>query len=362
MMHRVLAPTLLFGALACGGGPERATGTAPTRLDVVTALDLDLDAGDSSHIGRLTHATRLGDGTLALLDAEAQQVVVLDTAGTVLRRIGRPGAGPGEFETPTWVGRCVADSLFVWDWTHRRIAVFGPDGTYARQFTPAIASPLQLSCNGRGIFAAMDASAVPFSPPRAGEDPPDLRGPLVMFDATGDTVAGIPGLPLGQSRVLGPIAAVAVRNTDVIVGISSSVVLRRFDFLGRELAHDSLHLEPRPMPDSLYEAELDRLSGATGATGPMRDRIREMLAAPPMPATLPLYQAMFTSPDESVWLVLSTRVEARTEVLGRDRAGNEYALDLPAGVELFEFGDDYALGKLTSEDGSERLVVYRFSR
>jgi hypothetical protein len=36
------------------------------------------------------------------------------------------------------------------------------------------------------------------------------------------------------------------------------------------------------------------------------------------------------------------------------------SLALPAGIEVFEVGADYLLGKRTDQDGFERLVLYRW--
>lgn len=359
-----LRVTCLFALLlsACASDTPGSNPASRVLLSATPMLDLALDTDDATLIGRLTHATRLPDGRLAVLDADANVMVLLDSAGTVLRRVGREGAGPGEFEFPSWVGRCNGDSLFVWDPSLARISVFDAAGDFSRLFKPPVASPMRFACNDRGVFAALDIAAVPFGPPRAGEEPPDLRGPLLIFNASADTLGAQPSLPVGQSRVLGPLASVAIDGDRVIVGISNSRTLRRFDSAGIELARDSIDLPLRPLPDSLYQRELDRMSGFAGAEEPMRSRIREMLAASPKPDNMPLYQAMFLSPDRTLWFATSTLVETSTMLMGRDAEGRLLALELPAGIEVFDVGNDYVLGKVRADDGSERLVVYQFSR
>jgi hypothetical protein len=54
------------------------------------------------------------DGTVAVLDRFNCQVVLIDSAGMLIRRFGRCGRGPGEFVTP-WRLAFLGDSLVVFD-------------------------------------------------------------------------------------------------------------------------------------------------------------------------------------------------------------------------------------------------------
>jgi hypothetical protein len=141
--------------------------------------------------------------------------------------------------------------------------------------------------------------------------------------------------------------------------VSDSATFRRFNTRGTELSPDTIPMLPQPMSDSVYQAELDRMSGFGGATEPMRSRIREMLAASPKPSHRPLYQSMFVSPNGTIWLVTSLVLDPTTTVLSRDASGRLSTAEFPAGVEAFEIGDDYLLGRIRTEDGEERLVMYR---
>ena len=359
-MKAMLAWSVTLLALGCGDGLSKHSEARAT-LTVTPLLDLALHVDDSVLIGRLVHATRMTDGRIVAVDADGEQLVVLDSTGALLAHIGRPGAGPGEFDNPSWVGRCHGDSLFVWDASHARISVFDPLGGYVRQFTPPVASPFRMACNGLGLLAAFDASSVPFGPPRPGVEPEDLRGPLLIFNAAGDTLGGIAGVRIGQSRVLGPLASLGLRGDELFVGVSDSATFRRFNTQGTELARDTIPMQAQPMSDSVYQAELDRLSGFAGAMEPMRSRIREMLAGSPKPSHRPLYQSMFVSPNGTIWLVTSLALDPTTTLLSRDASGRLSTAELPAGVEAFEIGDDYLLGRIRAEDGQERLVMYRIS-
>ena len=71
---------------------------------------------------------------------------------------------------------------------------------------------------------------------------------------------------------------------------------------------------------------------------------------------------MFVSPDGTIWLVTSILVDPSTTLLGRDRSGRLYSVELPGSVEAFEVGDDYVLGRIRTDAGDERMVMYGFER
>lgn len=95
----------------------------------------------------LSHPAALAigpDGNLYVTDL-SQRVTVISPAGTVLRRWGKPGSGPGEFRfiafnptTPTGVeGKIAIDphgDAYVSDSGNARVQVFTPQGRFIRQF------------------------------------------------------------------------------------------------------------------------------------------------------------------------------------------------------------------------------------
>jgi hypothetical protein len=355
---RMIACSSLLACSAPGASPEDG---APAPLTATTILDLALGTEDSVIIGRLADATRLPDGRIVALDAEADQLIFLDSLGNTLQRAGRNGAGPGEFDIPGWIEQCAADSLFVWDRGLARMAVFTQHGDFIRQFTLPVGEPFRLVCNRRGALAAFEASAFPNGPPTPGEIPM-LRGHVVVFNTDGDSVGALPDRPVGQNRVLGPLAVLAMGREELVTGISDSARLWRHDFQGQPRDSSPFPLPARPLSDSVYNAELDRMASSTGATGETHRRVREMLARSPKPAQFPLYQGLLLAEDETAWLITSAPIDTLTALLGRTADGHFLSLTLPAPFEVFEIGSDYLLGKGTDENGGERLVLYRLSR
>lgn len=75
------------------------------------------------------------DGNLYVGDSQAREIRVFDASGTFVRRIGRPGSGPGELGpggTSVFLGR--GDTLFAPDPGQQRVNVFLRDGTFVRSF------------------------------------------------------------------------------------------------------------------------------------------------------------------------------------------------------------------------------------
>ncbi len=350
-------------ALACGacGAGETAPTEGPARIEATLALDLPMGDEDSVLVGELRDATRLSDGRLVLLDGDRRAVLFLSPAGEVLATSGRAGAGPGEFRYPAWLGPCVADSVFVWDVANDRVSLFSPDGALAREFRPAVTAPIQPTCLPTGGFAALDARNAAMAPAAPGGAVPLLRGALVVISPTGDSIAAHPDLPIGEEKTFGAFAALAVLPDRIVTGLNASAILTSHNFAADTVGRDSVPVTPVPYGTARYEAMADRQASAVpGGDSAMRQMFREMILREGMPVHAPLFSTMHGAPDGTVWWVTSLPVDSTTTLLGLRDGVPVHSLELPAGIEVFEVGTDYLLGKRTDEEGFERLVLYRW--
>jgi hypothetical protein len=75
--------------------------------------DLRIGGADSVWFGSVADVAVMSDGRFAVLDRLEKQIVLFDTAGSVVRRIGRDGNGPGEFRAP-WALEAVGGMLVSW--------------------------------------------------------------------------------------------------------------------------------------------------------------------------------------------------------------------------------------------------------
>ena len=107
---------------------------AEVRLGLRQVLRLGSEDGVNDAFGRIMGAAFGGSGRIYLADDRNFRVSVFEGDGRFVGHIGRQGNGPGEFARPWAVAVDARDTVFVWDGTHRRISVFGPDLRFARSF------------------------------------------------------------------------------------------------------------------------------------------------------------------------------------------------------------------------------------
>jgi len=75
---------------------------------------------------RMLYATRMADGRILLPTRKADGLLVFDSTGTYLARVGSRGAGPGEFGRIRRVFVGAGDSLHVTDWGLGRLQLYSP--------------------------------------------------------------------------------------------------------------------------------------------------------------------------------------------------------------------------------------------
>jgi len=80
-------------------------------------------------------AARLSDGGFVVLEQRPAELRIFDRSGTFVRRVGRAGEGPGEFQTPTDLAVLEGDTLVVWDSRAQRLSWFSSDGDLVRERT-----------------------------------------------------------------------------------------------------------------------------------------------------------------------------------------------------------------------------------
>jgi hypothetical protein len=129
-MRRHLLSFLLLPLISCTTGELPADATPAWRAEEVVTIGGD--SGDASFLSVRSLLFGKG-GELHVLDYGSKEIKVFDPAGSFLRRIGRTGAGPGEFRDPyslAWLG----DTLALLDPGNARIGLFGPDEKWVGQF------------------------------------------------------------------------------------------------------------------------------------------------------------------------------------------------------------------------------------
>lgn len=138
---RTTAAQLLLLANLCSPTYVRAqqdgvvrTQRPGARLVLTEVLRLGSESGADDAFGRVMDVELGASGRIYVADDLNWRISVFDGSGRLLRRVGRRGQGPGEFERPWYLAVDRLDSLFVWDGALARISVFGPDFRFVRSF------------------------------------------------------------------------------------------------------------------------------------------------------------------------------------------------------------------------------------
>jgi hypothetical protein len=267
-------------------------------------------------------------GPVLFLSWQRPELFMFDRSGNLLRRVGRPGQGPGEFQRPAGLG--VTGKLFwVYDAGARRVTFFE---TATAELASTIQTPVT-TLRGRGgfspVFASPDSVFVgSFSLSSATEA--EIPEPLLVFrrGMPDDTLILLPtthirlsirnperpwaGLHGWQPFSDAPIVASGANDEVIVVERTAEADphgyrIHWFDV--RRKAHRNRFYPTdaaatsRVLVDSLVNLWADRVLAARGpgirARGEAERRVREELF---VPATLPPVSAAFVDDLNRVWI------------------------------------------------------------
>ncbi|MYI83796.1 MAG: 6-bladed beta-propeller, partial [Rhodothermaceae bacterium] len=85
------------------------------------------ESRDAVLFGNISDIGVTSDDQLLVADADAKVIYVFSESGDSLHTFGRPGNGPGEFESIRDMDIGPGDSVFVWDGRRDRLVVFEPE-------------------------------------------------------------------------------------------------------------------------------------------------------------------------------------------------------------------------------------------
>lgn len=327
---------LLILGSACGrDGVDRrpnADVTDSASIRVLTYADLDAPAASISvdtvplwRVGwdpegrvfeRIEDVTVLRDGRVAVLDSRAtQEIVLLDSEGSIVEVLGGHGKGPGEF---TGISRVtsIETGLIVQDYMEARVTVYNGTevtGTYSLPFL-----------DHKAILGTSGGSFV-FGPPLTvtmGRTHPDpwLRVAATISAPPFESEDTIAVLDWDQSLNFNgrdPWAASGVAAFDggrVIYGRGDRPELTWYDLDGTPAQIVRWESPPEPVTDSAYaEFEEGYLERARGGMSPQAARgLLEQMALQHQ-GVRPYFDQLFVDEDGTVWLGAYLRFDQRTE-------------------------------------------------
>ena len=251
------------------------------------------------------------DGTVYVLDLQAQHVRVFDSLGVYVETLGRRGEGPGEFTEAEAVAALPGGRLAVRDPENQRVTVFGPGrGEIAEwRYTGTVSSFLPLYVDTRGrihlvagdlsrldelgteiIVLAPDGTHLDTLP----EPSSDYEAPFVRAEAPGGlrVTYGVPFNPRFHWTIH--------PSGHFLTGLSSDYRI--------DLARDDgvLRIERKQGPVPASDAERTHARDLTVS------RIRWSLPdwdwdGPAIPRHKPFFRALRAGRDGRIWVRLSTK-------------------------------------------------------
>ena len=339
----------------------------------------ELDGEDPYLLARVWDALALSDGRIVVVNGGSNELRIFDALGNHVATWGGRGEGPGEFTSLSRVYRWPGDSLLAHFSHGRRLSVLDSEGNYGRAFT------LQ---RGRQFFTVQDV----------------LPGGAILssdFVRPGDRPVGLSRLPSvfrvrgaeGELRsLLGSFPGAEILGVRTATGRSGSGLLfahRVWAFAWGNLAavapNDSYEVraydlegtlrrivrrehEPVAPTTAHVDAYIERQVAATpeAERAERRRALRERHENRPLPETHPAYSAAMTDLVDHLWVreyslpgegglnPVWTVFDPEGQVLG--------FMETPAGLAIFEIGEDHILGRATDDLGVEYVQVWSLER
>jgi len=352
----LLLTALLIGwSGGCRPGGSDSGNSITNGIGVLTTVFEIGDPGPNAEpiILGATAAVRIAD-TIVVADRDAYALVFLGLDGREIRRVGRQGSGPGEFQSLDWLGACAGDSLYVADVNLRRVTVFSPSGADSRDFSMSGLPGWRWACSRQGGFVMLPYPSRMLGPSQMGRQPAE-RAPLFRVSPVGDTVTLLPSVQLGEQRPLGPLTHIAMSDQRLWVGTGVSGAIAGYSLDG--VPTDSLHLEltPRRVTTALYELAVDQLLGQVRGMS----ALRPLYISIPMPEFLPRNGPLHAVPDGALWVVTSASVDSVTTL--RAFAPDSRVLgdvEFPYRTTVLAAGPDYLITTHQTADGEPRLAMH----
>ncbi len=389
----------VIGSVACGGGDSTAeqdaeagwnvvdsagvrlvTNLAPAwteaeawRLGGAPVLDIGaLDGPAATQFFQVSDGALLSDGGFVVAGFGSYDLRRFDSEGSHMWTAGREGDGPGEFRGLTSIGVGPGDTLLAYDFRHRRISRWAPDGSFtdarALEGVDEGGFPFvdALLPDGRVVFTFRSFAAGDLPPPgEVRRDPVEVwvaspgdsasvligefPGPEWLIMRQSETAQGarlISGAP--------PFARSTITTADadgVWVGDSDRPEVLRYGFDGTPQAVVRLSLAPVPVTDDLVARALaEQLDEANDAEE--EDLARQRWEELPLPEFLPYFEELAVDGLGNLWIRAFQAPGDRTRtwyVLGADDGRWLGTVTFPDRVSPLEIGGETVLARFGDE-------------
>lgn len=370
---RAASAAVLWGALAAPlAVAAQSSGTPVLRLQRIAAIGGD-GAEEHSAFMEVGGIAVTAGGEIFVLDAGNRSVRVFDARGRFLRRFGRQGSGPGEFQAP--VGIQVDSVVRVSELAQRRVSVFSLDGRHLRtDASPMVGdAPVVRVVPLRGGFslgtlpARLGLSAGGAQRTGTAEESVMVLSPTGRADTLARFHSGFAAYhPRDAAVPFGAIDSHAGRGGTVAV-LGDSLVAAADGYAGsvrwyRAGASGLSLIRTRPLPSRsrpVGDDDRRRMEREIRAAHPGLPR---RLVLEPPPRISVASQALFSA-DGSLWIRNTAgRGHAHVWTVFDPSGEIGFRVELPAGFDLRFVRGDLLYGVARTSNDAPVVHVYRLVR
>jgi 6-bladed beta-propeller len=366
----LIAASAFPSCLLCQQAPAEHYSPLPSPV-----LTIGAEGNPDYEFTALGAAHRLASGDFVVADWQSPIIRIYSPDGRLLRRVGRKGSGPGEYQAIHDLF-LAADTILAYDWHQRRLTRLLATGELlgTQLLQPGGGRPVDLVTRlskGRWLVVT-------------GHQPSWSHGHGVYRDTLEVGVLGpsgfgsihwlpasYPGMTMfaympseDKTRwVVGPLALAATtvvqaHGDTILIGDTGTPEIQRWTADGMRLPPLALPLPLQPDLSPLLNARRDEDLAAPGA-----DRQRPyILASRAAQRVLPRYQDFLLASNGDLWFHLFSRTVAdSTRYLLLDSRGRVRArITLPARSRVLSVEGDWVLSSIKNEDDVEALAVRRW--
>ena len=333
-----------------------------------------VDGGGADQLFRVTDATRLADNRIVIANSGSNELRVFNADGSHAATAGGRGEGPGEFVSysPSAVAAWPGDSIAAVNPWGTRVSLFDGEGGHGRDVSldPTMLDVVVLLPNGRiftrgsggglnmdmtgssGLvrssaeWGILDEHGTRFA--SLGEFPGSEF--YAIFAADGSLEGGMPH-PFGcgtTGAVWGELVAIGVQDSYEIKAFASDGSLVRVVRRDGDI-------------ESPTRSDLDEYYAGRYADLPDEDRRSSLDAVRDMPLveSYPAFEEMLSDRAGYLWV---REYEAAVWTVFDADGRVQGLVETPAGVRIFEIGEDYLLGWAYDELGVEYVRLWSLSR
>lgn len=360
---------------------ENAALPSTASLDWVIGDEPSLSIGQeggpvTNQLFAVRDAAALADGRLAIANAGTGEIRLFRGDGTHAVSMGRIGEGPGEFSSLVTIEPWPGDSILAWDPRQQRVSIFSVEGSLGRTFRVDVSESFQPELLGmtrarqlffRSGFPQRDDE------PYDGMFRPDQR--YVLVDGEGRELVDLGTHPGTEGFLLAtggtesfsehPHAKstrAAVWADQVVISPNDTYELRVFSQAGELetlIRLDQVSSEPtRADLEDWFE------TSSADQTNEQRSVFRRSFEMLPLLGSFPAFSEILIDELDHLWVRDYRQLgDDRVTWAVFDPAGSALGrFETPGGLQIFEIGAEYLLGRTEGSFGVESVQMWSLTR